>query len=126
MTRAKTIIVAEADHCTSPGELLATSCTRPSSRQEYKQVSILTLAFFCFSSLSQIPKSYNENVIYRLSWSRKRIAKQNSNFKTVSGHAYSEDLNGYRQEGVGWFDMTIKNGKRWSAAEAYLRPALLR
>ena len=42
----------------------------------------------------------------------------------VSGHAFSEDLNGYRQEGVGWFDMTINKGKRWSAAEAYLRPAL--
>jgi len=34
--------------------------------------------------------------------------------------------NGYRQEGVGWFDMTIKNGKRWSTASAYLRPALKR
>ena len=44
----------------------------------------------------------------------------------VLGHAFSSDLNGYRQEGVGWFDMTIKNGKRWSAAEAYLRPALKR
>ena len=44
----------------------------------------------------------------------------------VPGHAFSSDLNGYRQEGVGWFDMTIKNGKRWSAAEAYLRPALKR
>jgi choline dehydrogenase-like flavoprotein len=46
--------------------------------------------------------------------------------RLFSGHAYSDDLNGFRQEGVGWFDMTINKGKRWSAAEAYLRPALKR
>ncbi len=33
-------------------------------------------------------------------------------------------MNGYQQEGMSWFDMTIKNGKRWSAASAYLRPAV--
>ena len=41
-----------------------------------------------------------------------------------AGHAFSEEINGYRQEGVGPFEMTIHNGKRWSAASAYLRPAL--
>ncbi len=30
------------------------------------------------------------------------------------------------QEGVGWFDMTIHKGMRWSAASAYLHPALNR
>lgn len=38
-----------------------------------------------------------------------------------AGHPFTEDVNGFQQEGVGWFDMTIKNGKRWSAASAYLR-----
>lgn len=43
-----------------------------------------------------------------------------------AGYAESEDLNGYRQEGFGKFDMTVHNGKRWSTASAYLRPALKR
>ncbi|MEM6593673.1 MAG: choline dehydrogenase [Pseudomonadota bacterium] len=36
------------------------------------------------------------------------------------------DYNGERQEGVGPFDATIKNGRRWSAANAYMRPAMKR
>ncbi|TDQ77688.1 choline dehydrogenase [Dongia mobilis] len=40
-----------------------------------------------------------------------------------AGYAYTEDMNGYRQEGFGRMDMTIKNGRRWSAAQAFLRPA---
>lgn len=28
------------------------------------------------------------------------------------------------QEGVGYFDMTVKDGHRWSASDAYLHPAL--
>lgn len=43
-----------------------------------------------------------------------------------AGHGLSEDINGFRQEGVGAFDMTIYKGQRWSAASAYLRPALER
>lgn len=35
-------------------------------------------------------------------------------------------MNGFQQEGIGWSDMTIHKGKRWSAASAYLRPALRR
>ena len=38
----------------------------------------------------------------------------------------SEDLNGEVAEGFGAFDMTVKNGWRWSAANAYLRPAMKR
>ena len=30
------------------------------------------------------------------------------------------------QEGMGWMDMTIHKGIRWSTASAYLRPALKR
>lgn len=41
-----------------------------------------------------------------------------------AGYAYTDDMNGYRQEGVGPMDMTIKKGKRWNTAQAYLRPVL--
>jgi choline dehydrogenase len=40
-----------------------------------------------------------------------------------AGLAYTPDVNGYRQEGVGPFDRTINRGRRWSASDAYLRPA---
>ena len=43
-----------------------------------------------------------------------------------AGYAVSEDLNGARAEGFGGFDMTVKDGVRWSAANAYLRPAMKR
>ena len=41
-----------------------------------------------------------------------------------AGHALIEDVNGYRQEGVFRMERTTRNGVRWSAAAAYLRPAL--
>ena len=43
-----------------------------------------------------------------------------------AGYARTDDLNGYRQEGVGPMDLTTHRGRRWSAAMAYLRPALAR
>ncbi|XP_048462680.1 choline dehydrogenase, mitochondrial [Rhincodon typus] len=43
-----------------------------------------------------------------------------------AGYPFTDDMNGFQQEGVGWMDMTIYKGKRWSAATAYLSPALLR
>ncbi|PTX54082.1 choline dehydrogenase [Litoreibacter ponti] len=43
-----------------------------------------------------------------------------------AGYPMTEDYNGQQQEGVGPFDATIKDGVRWSAANAYLRPALKR
>ncbi|XP_053326026.1 choline dehydrogenase, mitochondrial [Spea bombifrons] len=43
-----------------------------------------------------------------------------------AGYPFTEDMNGYQQEGVGWMDMTIYKGQRWSAASAYLRPAISR
>lgn len=43
-----------------------------------------------------------------------------------AGYAVSADLNGERQEGFGPLDMTVRNGVRWSAANAYLRPAMKR
>ena len=41
-----------------------------------------------------------------------------------AGYAATEDVNGYRQEGFGPFDRTINRGRRWSASDAYLRPAM--
>ena len=43
-----------------------------------------------------------------------------------SGQGTSEDLNGYKPEGVARLDSTTKNGKRCSAATAHLRPAIKR
>jgi choline dehydrogenase len=40
-----------------------------------------------------------------------------------AGYALSEDYNGYRQEGFGRMDMTVRDGTRCSAAKAYLYPA---
>ncbi|OQS05320.1 choline dehydrogenase [Thraustotheca clavata] len=39
-----------------------------------------------------------------------------------AGYPFTEDMNGYQQEGFGWMDSTIYNGQRWSASTAYLRP----
>ena len=36
------------------------------------------------------------------------------------------DINGFQQEGFGRLDVTVGGGRRWSAANAYLRPAMQR
>ena len=41
-----------------------------------------------------------------------------------TGIPYNEDLNGTAMDGVGLPRVTQRNGLRWSAADAYLRPAL--
>jgi choline dehydrogenase len=43
-----------------------------------------------------------------------------------AGYPASSDLNGAQQEGFGRFDMTVGDGRRCSAARAYLRPAMRR
>nr|WP_218940295.1 choline dehydrogenase [Denitrobaculum tricleocarpae] len=43
-----------------------------------------------------------------------------------AGYPFTDDMNGYQQEGFGRMDMTIHKGKRWSTASAYLRPVLNR
>ncbi|WP_397542333.1 choline dehydrogenase [Roseovarius salis] len=43
-----------------------------------------------------------------------------------AGYELTEDYNGEKQEGFGPFEMTVWQGRRWSAANAYLRPALRR
>ena len=41
-----------------------------------------------------------------------------------AGHPLNTDFNGEQQEGVGMYQVTHKNGERFSAAKAYLRPHL--
>ena len=41
-----------------------------------------------------------------------------------AGYLRTGDYNGHQQEGFGRMDMTVKNGIRWSTANAYLKPAL--
>ena len=43
-----------------------------------------------------------------------------------AGYPVTPDYNGQQQEGFGPFDMTVWKGSRWSAASAYLKPALKR
>ncbi|MQT14236.1 choline dehydrogenase [Segnochrobactrum spirostomi] len=43
-----------------------------------------------------------------------------------AGYPVTEDVNGYQQEGFGRMDMTVHQGRRWSAANAYLKPAMER
>ena len=59
-------------------------------------------------------------------------AKRNPLYNTFieagrqAGYPVSADLNGEQQEGFGRFDMTVRDGVRWSTANAYLRPAMKR
>ena len=41
-----------------------------------------------------------------------------------AGYAATDDYNGHRQEGFGPMDATVWRGRRWSAANAYLKPTL--
>ena len=43
-----------------------------------------------------------------------------------AGYMKTEDYNGRQQEGFGPMHMTVKNGVRWSCANAYLKPAMQR
>ena len=43
-----------------------------------------------------------------------------------AGYVTTEDPNGYLQEGFGPMHMTVKDGVRWSTANAYLKPAMNR
>jgi choline dehydrogenase len=40
-----------------------------------------------------------------------------------AGYPATSDVNGYQQEGFGRMDMTAYKGRRWSAANAFLKPA---
>jgi choline dehydrogenase len=41
-----------------------------------------------------------------------------------AGYPITKDFNGAQQEGMGLYHLTIKDGERWSAAAAYLKPIL--
>jgi len=43
-----------------------------------------------------------------------------------AGYPHTDDINGFQQEGLGRLDMTVGAGRRSSAANAYLRPAMRR
>ena len=43
-----------------------------------------------------------------------------------AGYGKTDDYNGYRQEGFGRMHMTVKDGVRWSTANAYLKPVMNR
>jgi choline dehydrogenase len=43
-----------------------------------------------------------------------------------AGYPLTPDVNGEQQEGFGRIDRTTRNGRRWSAARAYLRPVMSR
>src|ERR1700761_5873308 len=43
-----------------------------------------------------------------------------------AGYPLTSDMNGYQQEGFARMDMTVGDGRRCSAANAYLRPAMRR
>lgn len=43
-----------------------------------------------------------------------------------AGYLVTPDFNGAQQEGFGFFQLTIKNGRRWNTSIAYLQPALSR
>jgi choline dehydrogenase len=43
-----------------------------------------------------------------------------------AGYMETADYNGYQQEGFGAMHMTVKNGVRWSTANAYLKPVMQR
>jgi choline dehydrogenase len=43
-----------------------------------------------------------------------------------AGYPQTADVNGYQQEGFGRMDMTVGDGRRCSAANAYLKPAMRR
>jgi choline dehydrogenase-like flavoprotein len=39
-----------------------------------------------------------------------------------AGHSANDDFNGAEQEGIGQYEVTIRDGRRWSAATAFLTP----
>ncbi len=43
-----------------------------------------------------------------------------------AGYPITQDMNGHQQEGLARMDMTVRKGRRCSAAVAYLRPAMTR
>ncbi|WP_445505288.1 GMC family oxidoreductase [Microvirga sp. G4-2] len=57
---------------------------------------------------------------------RPEISKAFIEAAKQAGYPFNPDYNGKSQEGFGYYQVNQRNGRRWSAADAYLRPALSR
>jgi choline dehydrogenase len=62
----------------------------------------------------------------RVSWQRTIPPLYNAWIEGArqAGYPITDDVNGFQQEGIGPYEMTSRNGRRWSAARAYLHPAM--
>lgn len=58
--------------------------------------------------------------------SRNAISEAFIDAAIACGLPSNDDFNGAQQDGVGWYQLTQRNGVRASAAAAYLRPAMSR
>lgn len=58
--------------------------------------------------------------------SRHRLTRAFVESAVSAGLARKDDFNGAEQDGAGFYQVTQRRGRRWSAADAYLRPALTR
>jgi choline dehydrogenase len=56
--------------------------------------------------------------------SRSRIYSGFIRAGVEAGHKETPDFNGFQQEGFGPYQLTIRDGRRWSAAAGYLHPVL--
>lgn len=54
------------------------------------------------------------------------IASAMINAAVEAGYPYNPDYNGAKQDGFGYYQVTQKEGRRWSTYEGYLKPALAR
>ncbi len=57
---------------------------------------------------------------------RNRLSEAYIQAAVAAGIPYVEDYNGANQEGVGYYQVTARNGRRVSAAGAFLKPAMKR
>src|SRR5579872_3689060 len=64
--------------------------------------------------------------VYAPDLRRSRLATAFVHAGEEAGYGLTDDVNGEQQEGFGRMDRTTKDGRRWSAARAYLDPALRR
>lgn len=64
--------------------------------------------------------------VYAPDYKRSPLAAAFVDAAVQAGYPLSSDVNGGQQEGFGRIDRTTRNGRRWSVARGYLRPALSR
>ncbi|MFM7859718.1 MAG: GMC family oxidoreductase, partial [Flammeovirgaceae bacterium] len=73
--------------------------------------------FHCRGGLMNVTQAY---------WYHTPMAEAFISACAEKGIARNDDVNGANQEGAGWFQYNMKNGQRFSAASAFLKPALKR